>query len=79
MLRAQAIPKILYLKNVCYQFMINLGMLNTIFKKIIQIDTRHEVWEFENTFGLGSHCEGFVPGMIVAFKPNNEKGIIIDK
>ena len=43
---------------------------------LIQIDTPREVWEFENTFGLGSHCEGFVPGMIVAFKPNNETGIV---
>ncbi len=43
---------------------------------LIQIDTPREVWEFENTFGLGSHCEGFVPGMIVAFKPNNENGIV---
>jgi hypothetical protein len=45
---------------------------------LIQIDTPREVWEFENTFGLGSHCEGFVPGMIVAFKPNNETGIIVN-
>jgi len=43
---------------------------------LIQIDTPREVWEFENTFGLGSHCEGFVPGMIVAFKANNETGIV---
>ena len=43
---------------------------------LIQIDTPREVWEFENTFGLGSHCEGFVPGMIVAFKPNNDNGIV---
>jgi hypothetical protein len=43
---------------------------------LIQIDTPREVWEFENTFGLGFHCEGFVPGMIVAFKPNNETGIV---
>jgi hypothetical protein len=46
---------------------------------LIQIDTPHEVWEFENTFGLGAHCEGFVQGMIVAFKPNNENGIVINK
>jgi hypothetical protein len=46
---------------------------------ILQIDTPHEVWEFENTFGLGAHCEGFVQGMIVAFKPNNENGIVINK
>jgi hypothetical protein len=45
---------------------------------LIQIDKSHEVWEFENTFGLGAHCEGFVPGMIVAFKPNNETGIIVN-
>jgi hypothetical protein len=45
---------------------------------LIQIHKTYEVWEFENTFGLGSHCEGFVPGMIVAFKPNNETGIILD-
>jgi hypothetical protein len=45
---------------------------------LIQIDTPREVWEFENTFGLGSHCEGFVPGMIVAFKPNNKTGIILN-
>jgi len=48
----------------------NIQMLN------IPIDTPHKVWEFENTFGLGAHCEGFVQGMIVAFKPNNENGII---
>jgi len=46
---------------------------------LIQIDIPHEVWEFENTFGLGAHCEGFVQGMIVAFKPNNENGIVINK
>ena len=46
---------------------------------LIQIDTPHEVWEFENTFGLGAHCEGFVQGMIVAFKSNNENGIVINK
>jgi hypothetical protein len=45
---------------------------------LIQIHKTYEVWEFENTFGLGCHCEGFVPGMIVAFKPNNETGIILD-
>ena len=45
---------------------------------LIQIDTPHEVWEFENTFGLGAHCEGFIQGMIVAFKPNNENGIVLD-
>lgn len=45
---------------------------------LIQIDTPHEVWEFENTFGLGAHCEGFVQGMIVAFKSNNENGIVLD-
>jgi hypothetical protein len=45
---------------------------------LIQIDTPHEETEFENIFGLGSHCEGFVPGMIVAFKPNNETGIILN-
>jgi hypothetical protein len=28
---------------------------------------------------LGAHCEGFVQGMIVAFKPNNENGIVINK
>ena len=46
---------------------------------LIQIDKSHEVWEYENTFGLGFHCDGFVPGMIVAFKPNNENGIIKKK
>ena len=42
----------------------------------IQIDKPYHQWEFEDTFSLGSDCEGFEPGMIRAFKSGAVNGIV---
>ena len=43
---------------------------------LIQIDKPYHQWEFEDTFSLGSDCEGFEPGMIRAFKSGAVNGIV---
>ena len=68
----------LYVYDKSWSVKYNIQEDNVQAVLLIKIDKSHEVWEFENTFGLGAHCEGFVPGMIVAFKPNNETGIIVN-
>ena len=43
---------------------------------LIQIDKPYYQWEFEDTFSLGSDCEGFELGMIRAFKSGAVNGIV---
>lgn len=65
---------ILFVYTKCYDVKYHYVKNDNVY--LIQIDKPYHQWEFEDTFSLGSDCEGFIPGMIRAFKSNSDNGIV---
>lgn len=64
----------LFIYSKCYSVKYNFVKEDDVY--LIQIDKPYYQWEFEDTFSLGSDCEGFETGMIRAFRSGTENGII---